>query len=86
MVSAHVRRQQVEYARRRGLSARRGCALLSVARSSLHYASRRAAADAPALKVMCELAAQYPRYGYRRVRIFMRRRGHAMSTDRAYRL
>ena len=86
MVSAPVRRQQVEYARRRGLSCRRGCALLSVARSSLHYVSKRAAADGPALHVMRELAAQYPRYGYRRIRIFLRRRGHAMSTDRAYRL
>ena len=35
---------------------------------------------------MRELAAQYPRYGYRRIRIFLRRHGHAMSTDRAYRL
>lgn len=86
MVSACVRRQQVEYARRRGLSCRRGCALLSVARSSLHYVSKRAAADGPALVAMRELAAQYPRYGYRRIRIFMRRVGHAMSIDRAHRL
>lgn len=86
MVSAHARRQQVEFARRRGLSCRRGCALLSVARSSLHYVSKRAAADEPAIKVMRELAAQYPRYGYRRIRIFMARRGHSMSTDRAHRL
>ena len=35
---------------------------------------------------MRELAAQYPRYGYRRITIFLRRRGHTMSTDRAYRL
>jgi putative transposase len=33
-----------------------------------------------------ELAAQYPRYGYRRIQVFMGRRGHAMSTDRAHRL
>lgn len=86
MVSAPVRRQQVEFARRRGLSYRRGCALLSVARSSLHYVSKRFAADEPALKVMRELSAQYPRYGYRRIRIFMRRRGHPMSVDRTHRL
>lgn len=86
MVSAPVRRQQVEFARRRGLSYRRGCALLSVARSSLHYVSKRSAADEPALKIMRELSAQYPRYGYRRIRIFMRRRGHAMSVDRTHRL
>jgi putative transposase len=86
MVSAHVRRQQVEYARRRGISCRRGCALLSVARSSLHYESKRAAADAPVVATMRELAAQYPRYGYRRICIFMGRRGYPMSADRAHRL
>lgn len=35
---------------------------------------------------MRELAGQYPRYGYRRIRIFLRREGHQMGTDRAYRL
>jgi putative transposase len=86
MVSAHARRQQVQYAHRRGLSVRRGCALMTVARSSLHYVSKRAAADEPALRAMRELAQQYPRYGYRRVRIFLRRAGHPMSKDRAHRL
>src|SRR5439155_140722 len=32
------------------------------------------------------IGATYPRYGYRRVRIFLRREGHAMSPERAYRL
>jgi putative transposase len=35
---------------------------------------------------MRELAAQYPRYGYRRIQVFLARYGHVMSTDRAYRL
>jgi putative transposase len=35
---------------------------------------------------MGELARQYPRYGYRRIRIFLGRDGHAMSASRAYRL
>ena len=35
---------------------------------------------------MCELAAQYPRYGYRRVRIFLGREGLVMGPDRAHRL
>jgi putative transposase len=86
MVGARVRRQQVAYAEARGLSRRRACALLSVARSTLGYASRLAARDAPAVTVMRELAAQYPRYGYRRIRIFLRRAGHPMSADRTYRL
>jgi putative transposase len=86
MVRATVRRKQVEYARQKGLSCRRACTLLSVARSTLSYESQKAAADAPVLKRMCELARQYPRYGYRRIRIFLRREGHGMSPDRAYRL
>ena len=86
MVSALARRQQVEYARRRGLSCRRACALLSVARSTLGYRSRRANKDAIVIRRMCELAAQYPRYGYRRIRIFLSRDGYRMSPERAHRL
>ena len=46
MVGARVRRQQVAYARRRGLSSRRACAVLSlsVARSTLGYQFRAPAA------------------------------------------
>ena len=73
MVGARVRRQQVAYTRSRGLSDRRACAVLSVARSALGYQSRLAVRDAPALAAMRRLAAQYPRYGYRRIRIFLRR-------------
>lgn len=86
MVGARVRRQQVAYARTRGLSCRRACALLSVARSSLGYESRLQKRDAPAVQVMRELAGQYPRYGYRKIRIFLARQGHVMSAERTHRL
>ena len=86
MVGARVRRQQVAYARARGLSSRRACALLMVARSRLRYVSRLAVRDAPVVAAMRELAAQYPRYGYRKIRIFLERRGHRMSAERTYRL
>ena len=86
MVGARVRRQQVAYTRSRGLSDRRACAVLSVARSTLGYQSRLAVRDAPALTAMRRLAAQYPRYGYRRIRIFLRREGHVMSPNRTHRL
>jgi putative transposase len=86
MVSAPVRRRQVEYVNRRGLSLRRACALMSVARSTLRYESRLARRDAPVVSVMRELAGQYPRYGYRRIQVFLARRGHEMSADRAHRL
>ena len=65
---------------------RRSCALIGTARSTLDYESRRAKADAPVIRRMRELAAQYPRYGYRRIRIFLGREKHAMGPDRAYRL
>ncbi len=35
---------------------------------------------------MRELARQYPRYGYRRIQVFLARRGFEMSPERAYRL
>ena len=86
MVSAAVRRRQAEYAHGRGLSWRTACRLMSVARSTLRYESTKARHDAPVRARMRELAAQYPRYGYRRIRIFLGRDGHTMGTDRAYRL
>lgn len=86
MVSAQARRQQVEFAVRRGLSQRRACALMSVARSTLRYTSRLDQRDAPVVAAMKELSAQYPRYGYRRICIFLERQGFGMSFDRAWRL
>lgn len=86
MVSATVRREQVAYVRERGVSIRRACALLSVARSTLRYESVLAKRDAPVVEAMRELAAQYPRFGYRRIRVFLGRRGLAMSADRAHRI
>ncbi len=86
MVSASVRRQQIAYVCQRGRSIRRACALLRVARSTVQYQPRLAQRDAAAVAVMHELAAQYPRYGYRRIQVFLERRGHVMSADRAHRL
>ncbi len=76
----------MRYAESRGLSQRKACRLLSVARSALRYESKRDAADAPVVRRMAELSARYPRYGYRRIRIFLERDGYRMGTDRAHRL
>jgi putative transposase len=86
MVSAQVRRQQIAYVCQRGRSQRRACAPLSVSRSTINYRPRMPARDAPVLAAMRELAGQYPRYGYRRMQVFLERRGHRMSADRTYRL
>jgi putative transposase len=86
VVSSQVRREQVALACERGLSKRRACELIEIARSGLVYRSVRAERDAPTLAAMKRLAAQYPRYGYRRIRVFLRREGLAMSRHRAHRL
>jgi putative transposase len=86
MVGVPARRQAVAHAVRRGLSQRRSCTLLGVARSALGYRSVKAEKDAPVLSRMAALGAQYPRFGYRRIRIFLDREGHAMSWGRCYRL
>ncbi len=86
MVAAPLRRRQVAFANKRGLSQRRACWLFSVARSTLSYQSRMAKKDAPVLVAMRRLARLYPRFGYRRIAILLRREGHSMSFDRAWRL
>lgn len=86
MVSVQERRTQVAYARERGLTVRRACTLLSVSRSALDYKSRMTAKDAPVVACMIELSAQYPRFGYRRIRIFLVRAGHDLGFGRTHRL
>jgi putative transposase len=86
MVSAQARRAQAAYVRGRGVSQRRACALLSVSRSTLGYQLRLPLKDAPVLGAMRELAARYTRYGYRRIHVFLERRGFALSPDRTHRI
>jgi putative transposase len=57
-----------------------------MARSTLSYRLRQPAKDAPVIAAMCRLSSQYPRYGYRRIRIFLSREGMPMSPSRAERL
>jgi putative transposase len=86
VVSAPVRRRQVEYAHQRGLSKRSACALMNVPRSTLGYELRQPAKDAPVISAMRRLSAQFPRFGYRRIHVYLEREGHRMGWDRAHRL
>jgi putative transposase len=52
----------------------------------VEYESTLVKRDAPVVTAMRELAAQYPRYGDRRIQVFLARRGLTMSADRAYRI
>ena len=86
MVSARGRKTQVANARKRGLSKAKACEVFRVAPSTMTYASRMDAKDAPLIDKMASLAQQNPRWGYRPVRVLMIREGHAMTRRRAYRL
>jgi len=85
-VSPQARREQVGFACEHGLSERRACGLLGIARSTLSYELTLPAKDAPVIAAMRTLSAQYPRYGYRRIRIFLRRQGHQLGVHRTHRL
>jgi putative transposase len=50
-----------------------------VARSALSYRSRKTAKDAAVVERMKDLSRQYPRCGYRRIRIFLGRDGHRIA-------
>jgi len=86
VVSPQARREQAALLCQGGLSKRRACGLLGIARSGLSYALRQPGKDAPVLEAMRRLSSQYPRYGYRRIRIFLKREGLTMSPSRAERL
>ena len=86
MVSPQARREQVAFVCQRGLSKRRACGLIGIARSGLSYALRMPGKDAPVIEAMKRLSSHYPRYGYRRIRIFLGREGHAIGTGRAERI
>jgi putative transposase len=86
VVGPQVRREQTAFLQERGLSARRACGLIGVARSGLSYQRVQPAKDAPLIEAMRSLSSQYPRYGYRRIRIFLRRAGHPVGVHHAYRL
>lgn len=86
MVSVQVRKEQTIYAIKHGLTQRRACTLLSISRSSLTYVSRMPVKDEAIVQAMQKLSGQYPRFGYRRIKILLSREGLSMSTERCARI
>ena len=60
--------------------------LLSVARSALGYESRQVLKDAPLERLLQRFAQRYPRYGYRRAWVWLRRKGHVVNRKRVHRV
>ncbi len=85
-MSVQLRLEQARYAMGRGVTQRRACTLMSVARSGLVYECTMPAKDGPVMAAMREYSALYPGYGARRVRVFLQRDGMVMGRDRAARI
>jgi len=86
MVSAPARRIAALYAIERGASHRRACALMQVSRSTLKYVPTLPMKNAPVVNAMRKLSGQYPRYGYRRINVFLERDGIVIGEDKCGRL
>ncbi len=80
------RRAAVAYVQERfGLSQRRACQLIGTARSTVRYLGRRHD-DAALRGRLRDLAAQRPRFGYRRLHALLRREGIRVNHKRVERL
>lgn len=86
MVGVQGRIEQARYAMGRGVTQRRGCTLMNVARSGLVYTYRMPLKDAPVISGMRKYSALYPRFGSRRIRVFLQRDGMTIGRDRAARI
>jgi len=81
------RRAAVVYAQEQlGLSQRRACKLVGSARSMIRYQRRSRSEDVTLRTRLRELAAQRPRFGYRRLHILLRREGIVVNHKRIERL
>jgi putative transposase len=68
-----------------GVSERRACKLLEMARSSYRYEPQ-PDRNAALREELIALARQKPRYGYRRLGVLLERRGHGVNHKRLYRI
>ncbi len=81
------RRAAVHRVRERyGLSERRACRLVGIGRATVRYRGRGRADDGPLRRRLLELAAERPRFGYRRLHALLRRQGVAINHKRVERL
>jgi putative transposase len=87
MVTPAARRAAASFFRDRyGFSERRACRMASYSRSSYRRSSLREAADQPLRERLLELAAERPRFGYRRLHVMLLREGWQINRKRVYRV
>lgn len=78
---AVVSHLQVEH----NLSERRACRLVRLSRSVYRYAAQ-PRDDSEIQKALAELAAQHPEFGFKKMFLTLRRRGHSWNHKRVYRV
>ena len=83
MFSIQARLDLARYAIGRGVTQRRACTLMEVARSGLDYQCKMAGKDRPIVSAMRNYSRLYPRFGSRRIRIFLARDGMRIGRDRS---
>ena len=69
-----------------GVSERRACRVIRIARSSQRYRKRKSVTEPPLTRRVVELATQFGRYGYRRITALLRREGWCVNHKRVERL
>jgi putative transposase len=85
MVSPATRRRGAQWIRERfAVSERRACRLAAVSRSTARYVSNRK--DQELSQRITELAAERPRFGYRRIFLLLRREGWSVNLKRVHRI
>lgn len=87
MVTPTARRAAVSFFRdEQGFSERGACRLAGLSRSTYRRKSLRSEADRPLRDRLLELAAERPRFGYRRLHVMLLREGWTINRKRVYRV
>lgn len=84
MVSRAWRRQAVARLREEGISERHACMLLGVSRGAMR--GERKEEEQGLRETIRRLAAEHPRYGYRRIRVLLGREGMVVNRKRVERI
>ena len=81
------RRAALDWIRSRfALSERRACRVIGIGRSTARYRSHPRVDEASICQRLCALAAERPRFGYRRLHVLLRREGVQINHKRVARL
>ncbi len=86
MVTVSARREVVKFAKSRGLSERRACALVGLRRLTCRYRHRRRDPEQRSWLACASSRPKRPRFGYRRLHVLLRREGRAVNRKLVYRL